>query len=183
MHFRILVIAFGVLAAFAGRTASIAEASELQVGLRLRGSRSVSISHGAAPSLTDTLDGDDHVVTFVVPLLVADARGTAAGWNLTMTSTAFKTSATKSLADDASTLTGVTTACAGTCTDPANPIGYPLALPAGSTAPPAVVFFQALPGTGLGSFTIDATAQLAIPGDAYAGKYKSTLTYAVTTGP
>jgi len=51
----------------------------------------LSLTTSAAPSFGVTLDGTDQTGTYTVPSTVTDARGTSAGWNLTLTSTQFST--------------------------------------------------------------------------------------------
>ena len=89
------------------------------------------------------------------------------------------------MSTSASTATAVSSTCAGgtTCTNPTNAITYPLAVPAGSSAPTAVKLFNAAANTGMGSFTVTPTVQVAIPANAYAGTYTSTVTVAVVSGP
>jgi hypothetical protein len=182
---RIAFVFVAVVAAVAGKTVQLADADDLQTSLRLKGKSGIAIGHGTVPGATTTLDGTDQVAEFVLPLTVTDARGTGAGWNLSVTSTTFATTAGATLADDAATLAGVVESCAGagTCTGPANVLAYPLAVPADASAPPAVVFFDAAAGTGLGAFELDTTVDVAIPGNTYAGRYKSTLTFSAATGP
>ncbi len=148
------------------------------------GAGSLSLSHGATTSISSTLDGTDQNVTYTVPLTMVDARGTGVGWNLTLTSTTFTTGA-KSLATNASSITGITSACngGGTCTSATNAITYPLTVPAAATAPAAVKIFNASAATGLGRFTITPTVSVAIPGNSFSGTYTSTLTVAAVSGP
>jgi hypothetical protein len=88
------------------------------------------------------------------------------------------------LATTASSATGVSSACAtGTCTNPTNGIGYPLAVPAGAGPPTAVKLFNAAANTGMGSFTVTPTVQVAIPANTFAGTYTSTVTVALVSGP
>jgi hypothetical protein len=120
-------------------------------------------------------------------MTVNDATGSGTGWNVTITSTTFSTGGgtPKTLSTSASTTTGVTSLCSGgtTCTNPTNAIGYPLAIPAGATAPTAVKLFNAAANTGMGSFTITPTNQVSIPANTFAGTYTSTVTVAVVSGP
>ena len=148
------------------------------------GAGSLSLSHGATSSLSSTLDGTDQNVTYTVPLTMVDARGTGAGWNLTITSTTFTTGA-KTLATTASSITGITSACngGGTCTSATNAITYPLTVPAAATAPTAVKIFNAAAASGLGRFTVTPTISVAIPGNSFSGTYTSTLTVAAVSGP
>lgn len=137
-----------------------------------------------APSVAVTLDGTDQAPTDSFNIDVNDARGTGAGWNLQITSTAF-TDGTYSLDTDAATITGVTSACdQGTCTDPTNSISYAaLTVPADTVAPAAVKLFNAAANTGMGDFTITPTIRVAVPANTYAGNYESTITISIVSGP
>ena len=119
-------------------------------------------------------------------MTVADNTGSGAGWNVTITSTTFTTGggSPHTLSTSASTATGAVAACGGgTCTNPTNSVGYPLAVPAGAPAPTAVKLFNAAANTGMGSFNLTPTIQVAIPANTYAGTYTSTVTVAVVSGP
>ena len=134
-----------------------------------------------------TLTGDDQTTTYSMGLTVSDARGSGAGWNLSITSTAF-TTGPQSLSNTASSI-NVTPAVAcssagGHCTSPDDSaITYPVGVPAGAIAPPAVKLFDAKANTGLGKFAITPTITLSIPGNTYAGTYTSTVTIALNIGP
>lgn len=140
-----------------------------------------------APTVSVTLNGTDQVPTYTLAVGASDNTGTGAGWNLTITSTQFSTGGAtpKTLATTASSVTGATSASngTGTYTAPTNGITYPLTVPAGTTAPAAVKFFNAAAGTGLGSFTITPTVGVSIPANAYAGTYTSTITLSIVSGP
>jgi len=138
----------------------------------------------SSPSFSATLNGTDQTVTSSAMTLTAkDRRGSGLGWNVTITSTTF-TAGSDTLATTATSITGVTSACvAGTCTNPTNAIGYPLTVPAGSTAPTAVKLFNAAAATGLGDFTLTPTFSLAIPANTYAGSYSSTMTFSIVSAP
>jgi hypothetical protein len=146
----------------------------------------LSLSSSAAPTVSATLDGTDQAPSYTMPMTVNDATGSGNGWNVTITSTTFSTGGGSPhlLSTGASTVTGVTSACAtGTCTNPTNGISYNLAVPAGGTAPTAVKLFNAAANSGLGNFTVTPTVQVAIPANTYAGTYTSTVTLAVVSGP
>jgi WxL domain surface cell wall-binding len=146
----------------------------------------LSLSTSAAPTFSANLDSGDSTPTYTVPLTIQDTRGTGAGWNATITSTQFTTGGgtPSTLATNASTLTGVISACAtGTCTNPTNSVTYPLAVPAGATAPTAVKFFNAAANTGMGKFTNTPTIAVFVPQNSVAGTYTSTLTISIVSGP
>ena len=146
----------------------------------------LSVSTSSTPSFSANLDNGDSTPTYTIALTTQDTRGTGAGWNETITSTQFTTGVPNNytLATSASSLTGVTSACAsGTCTNPTNAITYPVAVPAGSGPPTAVKFFNSAANTGMGKFTITPTIGVFVPQNSYAGTYTSTVTLAIVSGP
>lgn len=146
----------------------------------------LSASTSATPSFSANLDSGDSTQTYTVPLTIQDTRGTGTGWNLTVTSTTFTTGGGSPdlLATNASSLTGVTSGCStGTCTNPANAQTYPTSVPAATTAPTAVKFFNTTANNGMGRFTITPTIGVTIPQNAFAGTYNSTVTLSIVTGP
>ena len=146
---------------------------------------SLSLTTAAAPAFSATLDGTDQTPTYNLPLTVEDLTGTGAGWNTTITSTRFTTGGAtpRTLSTSASSITGVTSACAGgTCTNPTNGISYPVAVPAGAEAA-AVKFFNAAAESGMGEFTLTPTVAVSVPANTYAGTYTSTITLASVSGP
>lgn len=164
---------------------SAAIAGTITATATVTGAGSLALSNGATASMSDTLDGTDQTVSYTVPLTLTDARGTGAGWNLTLTSTTFNDGATHTLSTSASTIASVAMTCVagGTCTNATNAITYPVTIPAAASAPAAVKVFNSAATTGLGRFTITPTVNVAIPGNSYAGSYSSTLTVAAVSGP
>jgi hypothetical protein len=71
-----------------------------------------------------------------------------------------------------------------TNTDPTNSVTGSTVVPqvAGSLATP-VEFTNAATGSGMGNFTITPHVTTAVPANAYAGSYQSTVTVAVVSGP
>jgi hypothetical protein len=178
------VLTFSLLVAAALAVATVAIAATVTATGTVTGAGAVSIASGATATFSDTLDGTDQTVTYQVPLTATDARGTGGGWNLTITSTTFNTG-THTLATTASSLTAATSVCTSgsTCTTPTNAISLPVTVPAATTAPTAVKFFNSAANTGMGTITVTPTISVAIPGNAYAGSYASTLTVAIAAGP
>ena len=176
----ILALAFGAALV----TAALGMAATITATGTVTGAGAVSLSSGSTATFSDTLDGTDQTVTYQVPLTVADARGTGGGWNLTITSTTFTTGA-HTLATTASSLTGVTAACntGSTCTAPTNAVTFPITVPAATTAPTAVKFFNSAANTGMARSPVTPTISVGIPGNSYAGSYASTLTVAIAAGP
>ena len=135
-----------------------------------------------------TLSGDDQTTSYALGLTVTDARGSSAGWNLTITSTTFTgTNVNNQLSNTASSIDALpTVACisgGGHCSNPTNNITYPVGVPAGAVAPTPVKLFNAGTGTGLGKFTITPTVSIAIPATTIADTYSSTVSVAVVSGP
>ena len=110
---------------------------------------------------------------------VVDARGSGAGWNLTVSATSFSDGSGHTLSPG--TITGVSGACkaGSTCTNATSSgITYPL-----TVSGTAAKFFNAAVNSGLGKIDVTPTFSVSIPGNAYAGTYTSTLTLASATGP
>jgi len=164
---------------------SAAVAGTITATATVTGAGSLSLANGSTATLSDTLDGTDQTVGYTLPLTVVDARGSGAGWNLTLTSTTFNDGAGHTLSTSASSVASVAMSCnsGGTCTNATNSITYPVTVPAGTTAPAAVKIFNSAANTGMGRFTITPTINVAIPGNSYSGSYSSTLTVAAVSGP
>jgi hypothetical protein len=145
----------------------------------ITGTAGISLNLPANPSITDTLDGTDQTVSYAPLLGVVDARGTGAGWNLQVSATTFTDGASHTLAPG--TVTSAAQACVAgsTCTAAVN---SGITLPLTITTTPAK-FFNAALLSGLGKVNVTPTIAVAIPGNAYAGTYTSTVTLAATTGP
>lgn len=127
--------------------------------------------------------------SYSLPFTVIDARGSGSGWKLSITSTRFffndNDKDRDMLPANASQITQVKVSCSvhSTCTLPINSISYPLLIPAGSTPPSPVKFFNAASGSGLGVFSLSALVNISIPANVEAGNYSSTIYLAVTSGP
>jgi hypothetical protein len=173
-----IVITLGI-AVLALTAATAALASTLTATATVSGTAGIGLTLPASASITDTLDGTDQTATYAPVLGIVDARGSGAGWNLQISATTFSDGASHTLAPG--TVAAVSQACkaGSTCTlATSSGISYPLTI--GTTA--AKVFNAAL-NTGLGKIDITPTIDVAIPGNAYAGTYTSTVTIAATTGP
>jgi hypothetical protein len=146
----------------------------------------LTLSTTASPSFSASLPAGDQTPTYALPLTVLDTRtGSAAGWNLTITSTQFSAGSGHTLATSASSAQSVASVCAGgaSCVSPTNSVTYPLTVPAASTAPSAVKLANAAAGTGTGIFAITPTIGVTVPANSFAGSYTSTLTIALVSGP
>lgn len=144
-----------------------------------------ALTSTAAPSFSLGLNGTDQTANYTLPLTI-DNSGlglSLTGWNATITSTQFSGGG-RTLATSSSTMTAVAFSCASTCaTNPTNSITYPFAVPAGSGPPAAVKFFNAASNTGIGTFTVTPTIRVAVPANAYAASYATTLTLTLAVGP
>jgi WxL domain surface cell wall-binding len=149
----------------------------------------LSVAGGTPPSFGVTLSGADQTVSYTLPVIVVDARGGTLGWNLTVTSTTFTDGGTgtgHTFAANASTITGVTSACGtnSTCLLPVNNIANTnLGLPGASGTP--VKFFNAssAAGAGRGTINVNATVAVVVPANVFAGTFTSTVTIAISSGP
>jgi len=177
MRHRLLVL--GALGATALVVTAAALGASLTATATVAGTAGISFTLPAPPSVSSTLDGTDQTVTYAPLLGVVDARGSGAGWNLTVAATSFSDGSGHTLAPG--TLTGVVAGCkaGNSCTAATSSgITYPLVL-SGSAAK----FYNAAANTGLGKFDVTPSVDVSIPGNAYAGTYTSTVTLAAATGP
>jgi hypothetical protein len=125
-------------------------------------------------------------ITYTMPFISNDLRGTEAGWNLYITSTTFTGSA-GTIPAGASTIIGTTVICtvATTCSNPilTNTITGVVALPAALGTPPtAVEFFKTPASTGAGIYTVIPTITVVIPGGTLIGTYTSTIILTISSG-
>ncbi|HXK12977.1 MAG TPA: hypothetical protein VNH45_00425 [Gaiellaceae bacterium] len=183
---RPLIALLTTLAALA--TASVAGA--ITINGTVTAGATLTATSTNTPSFSLTLNGVDQTPTYTFGISVVDARGIASGspggWNLTVTSTTFNDGAGHTFPTNASTITGVATACGAnsTCTAPTNAIANTnLSVPAAAVAPAPVKYENASSGTGLGTNTITATVQVAVPSNVFAGTYSSTVTVAIAATP
>jgi hypothetical protein len=169
-----LFIVIGVTAAITLTVAGAAFA--LGVSGVVTGAAGIGLNLPSAPTFAATLTGDDQTVTYQPALGIVDARGTGAGWHLSASATALS-DGTHTLAQQVTT---VSQAChaGSTCTVPSSSLTLPVTV--GTTASN---FYSAASGFGLGKIDVTPTVTVAIPGNAYAGSYASTVTFSATTGP
>jgi WxL domain surface cell wall-binding len=173
------VFTTGLLALAALAAATAALAGTLTASATVTGASGLGLNLPANPSISDTLDGTDQTVTYAPALGVVDARGSGAGWNLSVSATAFSDGNGHTL--QPGTVTGVTQAChsGSSCTGATSSgVSYPLTI-----SGTAAKFFNATAGTGLGKVDVTPAIDVAIPGNGYAGTYTSTVTLAAATGP
>lgn len=177
MKQRIIITLAVAAAALVVTTAALA--STLTSTATVSGTAGISLTLPSNPSLSDTIDGSDQTVSYSPVLGVVDARGSGAGWNVTIASTTYSDGSGHTL--QAGNVTGVTQAChtGSSCTAATSSgITYPLTL-----TTTAAKLFNAAVDTGMGKVDITPTVQVQIPGNAYAGTYTSTLTLATVSGP
>ncbi len=166
------------VAALALSASTAALAATLTPTGTVTGTAGVSLSLPANPTFSSTLDGTDQTATFTPILGVVDARGSGAGWNLTVAATSFSDGAGHTLAPGTITAASAVCKAGNSCTPATNAISYPLTISA-----VAAKVFNAAANTGLGKIDVTPTFQVAIPGNSYAGTYTSTVTLATATGP
>lgn len=156
------------------------------VALRDASVAGLTLTLGSATTFSSSLDSGDATKSWSIPVLVLDTRTTGnVGWQLQITSTTF-TTGTRTLAATASDVTGVSgVACdAGApCTAPTNNVTFPKDLPAASTAPTAIKYYNAASATGVGGIDLTTALTTIVPQNAYAGTYTSTVTISVVSGP
>ena len=173
-----ILITLSVAAAALIVTAVAVASSTLTATATVSGTAGISINLPSNPSVSDTIDGTDQTASYSPVLGIVDARGTGAGWNLTISATALTDGSSHTLAQSVS---AVSSAChaGSTCTNATSSgITYPL-----SVSTTAAKFFSSALNTGMGKIDVTPTVQIAIPGNSYAGTYTSTVTLATATGP
>jgi len=176
MRQRLFILLGSAAVALAAATAALA--GNLTATATVSGAAGMSMNLPADPSMTDTLDGTDQVVTWSAILGIVDARGTGAGWNLTLAATTFSDGSGHALAPGAVTAVGAVCQGGSSCTGATNSVTYPITI-----SGTAVKFFNAAANTGLGKVNVTPSVDVAIPGNAYAGTYTSTVTLAAVSGP
>ena len=147
-----IIISLAVAAvALVAATAALAS-STLTATATIGGTAGISLNLPSAPSFSDTLDGTDQTVSYAPVLGVVDARGSGAGWNLTVAATTFSDGSGHTLA--AGNVSAVAQAChaGSTCTAATSSgVTYPLTL---STT--AAKVFNAAVNSGLGKVDVMA---------------------------
>ena len=175
MRQRITIIIGIATLALVATTAALA--GTLTTTGTITGVSGISLTAPATAAFSNTLSGLDQTATYSAPVTITDASGSGSGWKLTVAATSFA-NGTHTLAPG--TITGATQSCHvnSSCTAATNSVSYPLTLGATATS-----VFNAALLTGLGQIDLTPTFSVAVPGNAYAGTYTSTVTLAATTGP
>ena len=154
-------------------------AGTLTATATVSGTAGVSLNLPSNPSISNTIDGTDQTASYAPVLEVVDARGSGAGWNLSISATSFSDGAGHTLAPGSVSAAAQACHSGSSCTAASSSgISYPLTIGAS-----AAKFFNAAVNSGLGKLDITPTIQVLIPGNAYAGTYTSTVTLAAATGP
>ncbi|HEX9988634.1 MAG TPA: WxL domain-containing protein [Chloroflexia bacterium] len=146
---------------------------------------------GGTLSITNPLAGDFTPVTLngteqsptaaLAAFTVTDPRGTGAGWHVTAQASQFaNAAATRSLAAGSLEMSEPTVAANGTNSPEPDVTEGPYVIDNGS----AVSIASAALDEGMGAYDFsNTTLTLAVPADAYAATYLSTVTISVVTAP
>ena len=128
--------------------------------------------------LTATLNGQDQIQTYTLPITVTDARGTGAIWYLQISGSPLTDGVNghPALAQAVTSATAPACAGQGTCSNPATPTVTQVSISN------ALQDFYS-DSSALGIFNVSTTIQVTIPGNAYAGTYHSTITLASAATP
>jgi hypothetical protein len=129
-------------------------------------------------SFNVTLDGTDATATYTLPLLVQDTSPSpAVGYHVNIRASSFGDGSGHTLAPGS--ITTVAIGCFSSCTTaPVNSIAWPVPIGAAD-----VTFFNAANATGVGNWTLTPTISVAVPANARAGTYTTTLTTTLVSGP
>lgn len=133
-------------------------------------------------------------------LTVSDQTGTGAGWHVTVSTTTF-TNGTSTL-PNASTFSvngslsaatassGPSGSCVTGCTPPSSTVTYPVAVTTAESSPTPADIYDNPAGSGVGGITLGGSSAanpvgwwIAVPGNALAGAYTSTVTVTIVSGP
>jgi hypothetical protein len=138
-----------------------------------------SLSISAPPanfSYSGTLTGDVLNLTSSFAVGVTDATGSKAGWNIQASIGTLTNASNDTIPASAHTITGVTVSgVKGTA--PTNSIAL------GAIPTTTAKVYNAAANTGMGQSTMTFATKLAVPADAAAGTYSTTLTVTIVSGP
>lgn len=147
-----------------------------------RGDLSAVFPAGAIALPLVNLDGGGDQQVFVdLPFTVEDRRGNGSGWSLSVASNGFW-QALAPMPGTSASFTGATASCtsADACTLPQTTVTYPVPVDGNM---PAVKFFNADTGSGLGTTSVSARLAVTVPGNSLAGDFATTLTLTQAAGP
>lgn len=159
----------------APRAAAITVVVAAALALAGGAAAALTLTLGSAPSFTVTLSGADQTQAFTLGMTVSG--GAAAGWNITASETPFDVG-DYSLGNATITSVSIGSCNGGGCANPSNSVTWPIAL--SSTA---VKIVNAAAGSGRGTDPLTVDFTLPVPGNAFAGAYTSTFTFAIASGP
>jgi len=135
----------------------------------------------SATATAVTLNGTDQTTSYSFNINVIDARGTGAGWNVTMQTSQFQNAGnTHQLSTTASTLNTVAATCVASTTCSAS--GGSAQTP-GSDLSTTAKIWSAASNEGMGSWTVKPTVNVAVPANTYADTYTSNVTVDLIAGP
>ena len=129
-------------------------------------------------------DGKEHTLKGSAALDLSDATGSGSGWRTTLSTTQFDNGAGSTLPADSATVDGapdISCDPGSTCTPAETNVSYPLPVPADGTS--TVIILNAKANTGLGNQTVRVPYRLFLPSKANAGRYASTWTVTLVSGP
>ena len=187
MKIKTLSISVSLILLLVSVTAVLAETGSVTIS---GGSLSVSPANITLSAVT--LDGTDQTSTSASGTnswSAIDARGTGAGWNLTIDSTDFSDGGTKTIDISASDqefkiqlLDGNITETAGN-TKPTSSVTSLTAIP--TTGGSALKFLSAATNAGMGTYAISPNFELEIPAETFVGlgTYTATITISAVSGP
>lgn len=197
MRFLLGFVLILVLALGSSAIAAFADSGTATVAVTAGGLSETGVTNVQAAPVT--LTGDDQLTTYSLGFTVIDARGSGAGWHLTITSTLFDDGHGNQLPSNASNINaapsatcssaGVLNYGAGHCSTLTNSVStYPVAVPAASPAPTTGnEFFGATSSTGMGKWSITPTITVFIPANQLVNgandSFSSTVTLGIATGP
>ena len=137
-----------------------------------------------------TLNGSVQEITNAAgsfPIDVTDASGLAGGWNVTLAATTFTGTHSTSnvLPDNVLTVCGLLASkIDSTSTMPSSnidPSTSPVMITTAPSNPTASLIYDAVAGSGMGSFELNTQLKLYLPADLNADRYTSTMTVVVAS--
>ncbi len=164
----------------AGAVNVVATNPDGQTGTRTNGYTYVGIltitAQPANFSYSGTLTGAQINLASSFAVGINDSTGNNAGWNVQATVGTFTAGADTIAAANHTIQSAAASGTTGT--PPTNGVAYPVAIPTASGK-----VYNAAVGTGTGQATVTFSSQLAVPSNAAAGTYITTLTVTVAAGP
>ena len=128
--------------------------------------------------------GKEQALTTNEPLDLSDATGSGAGWRTTLSATPFDNGAGRTLPADSAAVDGapdISCDAGSTCIPAATSVSYPLTVPVDGTS--TVTILNATSNTGVGNQTVSVPYRLFLPSGSDRGRYTSTWTVTLLSGP